>query len=82
MYVFVYLMQKHLQCEENHSQVNKIIPGGECMKKLMITRSDIRMQRRLSILKHRRRNQEGGLEGLHLPHYFAMCIKELTVIKD
>ena len=32
-------MQKHLQCKKTQS---RIIPGSECIKRLMTTRTDIR----------------------------------------
>ena len=42
-------MQKHLQCKKRYSQVKWNHTWKECMKRLVITRSDIRIRPRLSI---------------------------------
>ena len=41
---------KHLWCKKGAAKYNRIIPASECMNRLAITNSDIRMQSWFSIL--------------------------------
>ena len=40
------LMQKHFQCKNDVAKQSGVIPGGECMNRLVTKRSDIRIRPR------------------------------------
>ena len=42
--VAINVMQKHLWCNKGAANWSKIIPGSECMNRLVATRSDIIIQ--------------------------------------